>query len=114
MRQAGVIAAAGIVALQTMVSRLAEDHSNARYLAHGLSRIPGITLITEEVQTNIMLFECSSVFPGPEFARQMDVRGVRLSYRGGQKFRAVTHRMVSAADLDEALHRIEQCRKEVG
>ena len=114
MRQAGVIAAAGIVALQTMVSRLAEDHSNARYLAHGLSRIPGITLLTEEVQTNIMLFECSSVVPGPEFARQMDVRGVRLSYRGGQKFRAVTHRMVSAADVEESLHRIEQCRKEAG
>jgi len=114
MRQAGVIAAAGIVALQTMVNRLAEDHSNARRLAHGLSCIPDITLLREEVQTNIVLFESSSIVPGAEFTRQMDARGVRLSYRGGQKFRAVTHRMVSAADIDEALDRIRLYAKEIG
>ena len=114
MRQAGVIAAAGIVALQTMVSRLAEDHSNARRLAQGLSRIPGIILLSEEVQTNIVLFESPSIVPGTEFMQQMNDRGVRLSYRGGQKFRAVTNRMVSAADIDEALDRIGLFARETG
>ena len=114
MRQAGVIAAAGIVALQTMVSRLAEDHSNARHLAHGLSRIPGVKLLAEEVPTNIVLFECSPAIPGAEFARQTDARGVRLTYRSGQKFRAVTHRMISVADIDETLDRIGQYIKEAG
>ena len=114
MRQAGVIAAAGIVALQTMVSRLEEDHSNARHLAHGLARIPGITVLREEVQTNIVLFESSSVVSGPEFMRQVGARGVKFAYRGGRKFRAVTHRMVSVADIDEALNRIELCVREMG
>ena len=114
MRQAGVIAAAGIVAIQTMVSRLADDHSNARRLAHGLSHIPGIMLVREDVPTNIVLFESSSALPGAEFSRQMDTRDVRLSYRGDQRFRAVTHRMVSAADIDEALDRIGLLVKEIG
>ncbi len=113
MRQAGVIAAAGIVALQTMVSRLEEDHSNARRLVHGLAHIPGIALPRQEVQTNIVMFD-SSAIPGPEFTRQMDAHGVRLGYRGGQKFRAVTHRMVGVTDIDDALNRIELAAKEMG
>jgi threonine aldolase len=111
MRQAGVIAAAGIVALKTMVDRLAEDHENARRLAHGLGRIPGIIMPRPDVPTNIVMFELNPSVPGPEFLRQAEARGVKLSHRGGQQFRAVTHRMVSAADIDEALNRIELCFK---
>jgi threonine aldolase len=111
MRQAGVIAAAGIVALKTMIERLAEDHENARRLARGLSRIPGIILPRQDVPTNIVMFELEPTVPGLEFLRQTESRGVKFSHRGGQRFRAVTHRMVSAADIDEALSRTELCLK---
>lgn len=111
MRQAGVIAAAGIVALKTMIERLAEDHENARRLAHGLDRIPGIIVPHQDVLTNIVLFELSPPVPSLEFRQKMEASGVKLSHRGGQQFRAVTHRMVSAADIDEALNRIELCLK---
>jgi len=110
MRQAGIIAAAGIVAIQKMVNRLAEDHANARRLAEGLAQIPGFTVHPEKVQTNIVNFD----FPAttPEFKQQAEARGVKFLYRGERSVRAVTHRMVSAADIDEALERLEKLVKE--
>ena len=114
MRQTGVIAAAGIVALQKMVSRLADDHTNARRLANGLSHIPGITVKPQKVQTNIVLFESPINVPATEFIRQLDVRGIRFLNRGGLRFRAVTHRMVNEADVDEALERIDLLMRELG
>lgn len=113
MRQAGVIAAAGIVALKTMVNRLAEDHANARQLAHGLASIPSISLEPKRVQTNIILFQTPEAIPTPEFVRRLDERGVRLIYRSQRWVRAVTHRMVSTQDIDEALNRIELLVKEL-
>lgn len=107
MRQAGVIAAAGIVALQTMVSRLAEDHANAKRLAHGLARIPGITVHPESIQTNIVMFEPPTTLTAPEFLQRMAAQGVKFTYPGGRRVRAVTHRMVGNGDIDEALNRIE-------
>jgi len=114
MRQAGVIAAAGIVALRTMIDRLAEDHENARRLAHGLDRIPGIIVSRRDVATNIVMFELNPTVSGGELLQETEAHGVRLSYRGGQQFRAVTHRMVSAADIDEALNWVELCLKKLG
>ncbi|TET45913.1 MAG: low-specificity L-threonine aldolase [Dehalococcoidia bacterium] len=110
MRQAGVIAAAGIVALQKMVSRLAEDHANARRLAEGLARIPGFTVHPEKVQTNIVNFEFPSAIP--EFKPQAEARGVKFLYRGERKVRSVTHRMVGAEDIDEALRRLDRLVRE--
>lgn len=107
MRQAGIIAAAGIVALRTMIDRLGEDHANARHLAQGLAQIPGLTITQNEVPTNIVMFDSPSNLSGLEFMRQMNNRSLKLGYRGGQKFRAVTHRMIDTADIDEALDRIE-------
>ncbi|MBA7486723.1 L-allo-threonine aldolase [subsurface metagenome] len=114
MRQAGVIAVAGIVALQKMVSRLAVDHDNARHLAHGLACIPSIVIHPEKVQTNIVIFEPPTTIPGAEFVQRMDVQGIKLLHRGGCRMRAVTHRMISAADVDEVLNRIELLVKEMG
>ena len=114
MRQAGAIAAAGIIALQKMVSRLAEDHVTAQRLAHGLARIHGVTAHPEKVQTNIVMFEFPSTISKSDFMQQAEGRGVKLLYRGGQRVRAVTHRMVSAADIDEALNRIELLVKKLG
>jgi len=112
MRQAGVIAAAGIVAIQKMVNRLAEDHTNARRLADGLARIPGFTVHPEKVQTNIVNFE----FPATvsDFMPRAAAQGVKMLSRGGRRVRAVTHRMLSAADIDEALERLERLVREEG
>ena len=63
MRQAGILAAAGIVALEEMIDRLAEDHENARRLAMGLAAIPEIELNPEDIQTNIIFFELSDDVP---------------------------------------------------
>ena len=113
MRQVGIIAAAGIVALNTMIDRLAEDHANARRLADGLSGIKGFTVTRHEVMTNIVMFELDASIPGPDLLRSAGARSVKLSHRGGQLFRAVTHRMVSTADVDEAVRIIAACAADV-
>jgi len=114
MRQAGVIAAAGIVALQEMVGRLAEDHANAKRLVYGLSHIPGITVWPDRTQTNIVMFESPADVPIGEFIQQLDMRGIKVGYRGGLRFRAVTNRMLTEADIDEALERISQLVRGLG
>jgi threonine aldolase len=106
MRQAGIIAAAGIVALETMVDRLEQDHANARRLAQGLAGIKGITLAQENIPTNIVMFNLSPDLPVGEFIEGLEKAGVKVGSRGGNLFRAVTHRMVSSSDVDEALTRI--------
>ena len=103
MRQAGVLAAAGIVALETMVNRLAEDHTNAKRLAQGLACIKGITLYHDDVPTNIVMFALSPELSTSEFIEALLKSGVKVSSRGGNLFRAVTHRMISSSDIDEAV-----------
>jgi threonine aldolase len=112
MRQAGIIAAAGIVALETMIDRLAEDHSNARRLAEGLASIKGIRLAQDEIPTNIVMFHLSPELSPVEFVEGLERAGVKVGLRDGRPFRAVTHCMVSSSDIDEALTRIEAvCRR---
>jgi len=112
MRQVGVVAAAGIVALETMVDRLAEDHANAKRLAQGLEKIEGITLAQEGVPTNIVMFHLSPELSTVEFIGNLNRVGVKVGLRDGRPFRAVTNRMVSSSDIDEALARIEAvCRR---
>jgi threonine aldolase len=112
MRQAGVIAAAGIVALETMVERLAEDHKNARRLAQGLTNIEGITLAQDDIPTNIVMFDLSPELSVAGFFEGLERAGVKVGLRDGRPFRAVTHCMVSSSDIDEALTRIEAvCRR---
>jgi threonine aldolase len=107
MRQAGILAAAGIVALETMVDRLAEDHTNAKKLARGLRGIKDITVVHDEIPTNIVMFRLSPDIAAAEFTSSLEKAGVRAGSLGGNAFRAVTHRMVSADDIDEAIARIE-------
>ncbi len=104
MRQAGIIAAAGIVALEEMVDRLAEDHVNARTLAEGLARISNVTVDLSTVQTNIVIFDLpresgSSV----DFAAGMAEQGVRCSIVGEGRIRLVTHYGISASDISETI-----------
>ncbi len=104
MRQAGVLAAAGIVALDIMAERLADDHANARRLAMGLAELPSIVLNPEQVQTNIVIFEMA---PGPtspaELVTELAAQGVKLNAIGGRRLRAVTHCDVGQNDIDYAL-----------
>jgi threonine aldolase len=104
MRQAGVLAAAGLVTLRN-IDRLAEDHQNARRLAKGLRRIPNLK-VAVKVPTNIVLFDVFPGIDGEAFRKGAADKGVLLSPRGGQQFRAVTHRMISTEDVDESLVRL--------
>ena len=111
MRQAGIIAAAGLVALDTMVERLAEDHANARRLAQGIAGVPGISLDPERVQTNIVIFEVTDR-PAQEFIEALKAKGVLASYPGGRRVRMVTHYGIGAEDVDEALNRVDASARE--
>ncbi len=102
MRQAGVIAAAGIVGLETMMERLAEDHENARYLVDGLAEIPGLLVQPAEVQTNIVLCRPQAM-TSEHFIRAMAASGVKVSNYFGGVVRMVTHYGISRADVDQAL-----------
>ena len=104
MRQAGVIAAAGIVAITEMVERLADDHANARRLAAGLNRVDGIAVDPETVQTDIVIFDLDREDITPaDLAAGLRQHGVLLSPIGGQRLRAVTHYHVTEADTERTL-----------
>ncbi len=104
MRQAGVIAAAGIVALEEMVDRLPEDHRNAHRLAAGLSEMPGVEIDAESVRTNIVIFHLGRSDMTPQsLVESLAERGIRLLAIGGTGLRAVTHYQVSTDDIDSTL-----------
>jgi threonine aldolase len=104
MRQAGIIAAAGIVALDTMIDRIQEDHDNARRLAHGIAGIRALSIDLGRVQTNIVYFDVLRDTPyAEEFARKLAGRGLRILSTGPNRLRAVTHYGISAQDIDQAL-----------
>ena len=104
MRQVGVLAAAGIVALGAMIDRLTDDHATARRLAEGLAQISGLMLDPDSIQTNIVFVELDdSLGSAPEFIGRLAQEGVKVSYPGGRSFRMVTNRHVSAQDVEEAL-----------
>ncbi len=104
MRQVGVIAAAGIVALNEMVDRLAEDHANARLLAEGLANIPGLDVDLETVQTNmVMFYPTDPRWTTEALNAALTAEGVLTSYLGRTKIRAVTHYGIEQGDIEEAL-----------
>jgi threonine aldolase len=104
MRQAGIIAAAGIVALSTMVDRLAEDHQNARALAQGLALVAGLNVRAVSNRTNMVVFDVDGdADASRRFAAAMKERGVLISPREATSFRAVTHNGISRADIDRAV-----------
>lgn len=105
MRQAGIIAAAGVYALEHHVARLAEDHANAKRLARGLAEIRGINIQVDTVETNIVMFDIEDTgVPRTEFFRRIESQSVRMSPRiSPTGVRAVTHLDVSAECIDRAL-----------
>ncbi|HIN05664.1 MAG TPA: low-specificity L-threonine aldolase [Dehalococcoidia bacterium] len=112
MRQAGVIAAAGLVAMDTMIDRLADDHANAKKLAEGLANIDGLSVDPERIQTNIVIFEVDPAMSTvQEFMAALDREGVKVSYPGEHTIRMVTHREIDSSEIDDALARISNVAK---
>jgi threonine aldolase len=103
MRQAGIIAAAGVYALRHHVDRLAEDHERARELAEGLARIPGIAVDPSRVETNIVVFDVGQLGADEFGSRTLRRHGVRFSVLGPTTVRAVTHLDIPSDGVARAL-----------
>ena len=100
MRQAGIIAAAGIVALETMVDRLQEDHTNARLLADGIADLSGIVLDPETIKTNIIYFDLDdATLESANFLTVLAAKGIQFFDTGPRRFRMVTHYGITAEDI---------------
>ena len=100
MRQAGILAAAGLYALEHHVERLAEDHRNARGFAEAIASAPGLVVDPAAIETNIIVWDVSPEVPfdGPEMVTRAKAHGLLLNAVGPRRIRAVTHLDVSAAD----------------
>lgn len=104
MRQTGVIAAAGTIALEQMLDRLAEDHMNARRLAEGIAQIPGLSIDPARIKTNIIFFDLvSDRLAAVEFIKRLGQKGIKLLPTGPSRFRMVTHYGINSEDIDATL-----------
>jgi threonine aldolase len=103
MRQAGIIAAAGIVALETMVERLAEDHLNASALAKGLALVAGIKVQAVSRRTNMVFFDFDGDRSAQRFQAALKDRKVLVSRSGPNRLRAVTHFGIDRKAIDQAV-----------
>lgn len=109
MRQSGIIAAAGIEALEHMVDRLVEDHENARRLAEGIAKIPGLSLDLGKIHTNIVYFDIADKqFDAGTLVTQLAARAVKVLQVGPGRLRAVTHYGISTDDIDLVLAAISE------
>ena len=103
MRQSGILAAAGLYALENNVERLAEDHSNAKILANRLAQIPGIDIDPKTVETNILIINTvEASLTAHEISQQLLLKGVRIGAVSADKMRAVTHLDVDRKGIDRA------------
>jgi threonine aldolase len=107
MRQVGVLAAAGLIALDKMVDRLAEDHANARTLGEGLAELPGVKCDLRRVQTNLVYFDVENM-PAQAFLDECAKRGVVSEPTGPHTIRFVTHYGIDAEDIQSALKVCEE------
>src|SRR5207245_7304489 len=107
MRQVGVLAAAGLIALDHMVDRLADDHANARTLAEGLAELPGVKCERGRVQTNLVYFDLDTM-PAGAFVDECAKRGLLSDSTGLRSIRYVTHYGIDAEDVQSALKICEE------
>jgi threonine aldolase len=114
MRQAGIIAAPGIIALEKMIDRLEDDHRNARRLAEGIAKIEGIAVNMERVQTNMVLFDVSGLGVADElFLSKLKENGVLALSNAKNKVRMVTHRGIEKEHIEKAIVAIENVADEL-
>jgi threonine aldolase len=113
MRQVGVLAAAGLIALEQMPQRLGDDHANAKFLSEGLARIPGIQIAPEKTATNIVVFDVSGTGLAPvEISARLKRRGVLMNGINERQMRAVTHYDVDRAACSQALETLMETAAE--
>lgn len=110
MRQAGIIAAAGIVALETMVDRLADDHIRARSLAHGLNDIPGIKLNPAVPDTNMVFFDLtdSIKLSTQQIEKKLEEHGILAHASGPRRFRLVTHYWIDDSGIEKTIAALKE------
>ena len=109
MRQAGGIAAAGIVALQSMIARLADDHASAKRLAHGLAKIDASLVDPNDIETNIVKVELpKNGDTALQWSQALERNGVRVSPCERYALRFVTHRHIEERDIDETINAFER------
>jgi len=114
MRQAGIIAAAGIIAIEKMVDRLRDDHVNAKTLATGLSEIPGITVDMARLQTNIVVYDVAGLgVDGKGWVAELGKHGVKAGAQEFGRVRMVTHRGIEKEDIEYALTAAEKAAKDI-
>lgn len=114
MRQAGIIAAPGIIALEKMIDRLEDDHVNARFLAEGLAGIEGIDIDLRSVQTNMVMLDVKGLNIGADFfVDRLREQGLLALSLGKTRIRMVTHRGIEKEDVEAALAIIERAAKEI-
>jgi threonine aldolase len=114
MRQCGVIAAAGIVALDEMIDRLADDHKNARHLAGGIANVPGIVVDPETVQTDIVYFDVvSEQISAVQLVKTLAERDILMLSVGPGRIRAVTHYGIGAADIEKTILAVREIMERV-
>lgn len=108
MRQAGIIAAPGIIALEKMIDRLEEDHRNAKHLAEGISKIEGIQIDLNRVQTNIVCYDIGDLELSAEtFVMNLEENGILALPLSEKKVRMVTHRGIESEHIEKAIGVIE-------
>jgi threonine aldolase len=113
MRQAGVIAAAGIIAIEKMIDRLKDDHANAQILARGLMSIEGIAIDPTQVQTNIVVYDVSGLgIDGERWVDKLNASGVKAGTLEAGRVRMVTHRGIEKDDIEYALSVVENTADE--
>jgi threonine aldolase len=113
MRQAGILAAAGIVALTSMVERLANDHEDARQLAQGLANIPGIVLDPAQVRTNMVYFDLAPGAPlnALELTARLKERNILIGPTGPRRLRAVLHYWISPVQVEQTIEAVREILK---
>lgn len=114
MRQAGVIAAPGIIAIEKMVDRLKDDHANAKMLANGLAKIEGISIDPSQVQTNILLYDVTGLgISAEEWVTKMKELGVKAGAMDSARVRMVTHRGIEKEDIEYTLSTAEKAARQL-
>ncbi len=112
MRQAGILAAAGLIALEKMPARLHEDHANAKFLATELAKLPGLKIDPKSVQTNILIVDISGTGLGAtEFTRRLGEKGLLIGSVNNEIVRFVTHMDVDRAACERAVQIVKEVLK---
>lgn len=112
MRQAGILAAAGIIALEKMITRLHEDHENARILAEGLSQIPKISVDLKSVHTNMVFHDFSKTgFTADEYVTKLKQKGILVNASSATRVRMVTHYGISKKDIEYTIKAVNEIVK---